>query len=1271
MTRKTSKMLALAVMGAILMGGYSGVNPVYAVDTNDQDISAGNITATGTITAANNKFQVKADGTLSAVDGKFSVDESNIKLGYLTINATNDGVKFTDTNRSDSSFTIADIISIKDRTQTVSTWVTSYGNVVDTYTSIGGKLKVYDTRKVGEGSETTLDLVTINEGKQNQVSVDTVDGIVISHQGNDDSATTAAMNEKGVFAGGKNYNDAKAGMSNADGSLKAASGKFIVNAKGEIYAADNKFIVDENGELQVEKKLTISEDNGNGTGRSAYLDIDGLTKLNQLVDPNSSTTISLGKIEAANESKIGGVTFSNGQLSVPYGTDTARVNVSDLAEDHDVINNDKQYTYSSKTVKSKIDSLEQASTTLGSQMQKIERFTNQNDGKEGTSIAGNLDVYDDGTVIINENAAQQVTIDSNGIKVGQGSAYINDDGFKAGADGKNSLTTVGLKAEEIRAGNNNTEFFVDGGGNVVAAGTLNAAGGNFDVSTAGDITAKGFLSVVGDKFRVNADGSINANNKFIVDKDGALRASDDKFTADKDGNVRAIGSLSAANTKFFVGTDGSINVNQKFIVDADGTISSEGTLSVAGGKFIVDADGVVTAGSVKMNADGKLTSASGSKIGDVTIDGESLSSGTASVKISELASDHDLVNDANKGNESLYTGLGSVQTLVQGLDSKTAGITRDTTGSATTTIEGTLDVGRDGTVKINEGDAQQVLIDSNGIKVGLGSAYMNSDGFKVGADGKNSLTSSGLNAKTLHAGTNNTEFTVDENGNVVAKGKLSAADGNFIVAADGTVTTKKLITDELVITGSGTAGGSTGGSIAFGGSGTIKSNIKEGSKETTFETTVDGVNTKVTDGTNTTKVTTAASGTTFTDETNQTNHTETKINGSSLISSKSTTDTGTLDGSNLTLAKGDNQTDLSAGGATFTKNGKTTTIDGGNISTNGTLSVAGGNFTVDADGSFSAAGGKFKIDETGTITAGSIKMDKIEASDDTKGIDVGGVVLKDKSITAADGKFKVDTDGTVMVNEGTKNQVRIDSNGIKVGNNSAFISDDGFKSSGDLYIGTKTAPTEAATDARFYVKGSDGSVKAADGKFTVEADGGFTAADGKFRVDGDGNLEVKDAAGNSKSINLSEMADMSQDVARMNNRISDVSDRVNKVGAMSAAIASLKTIGYDPEAPTEFSVGLGQYKSETGLALGIFHYPNRNVMFNLSLSTSGGETMGGIGATWRIGHGASQKQMEVTVQEDVEKVIVKKEDYEALQAQVNQLSQVVQQLVAEKEARNS
>ena len=69
-------------------------------------------------------------------------------------------------------------------------------------------------------------------------------------------------------------------------------------------------------------------------------------------------------------------------------------------------------------------------------------------------------------------------------------------------------------------------------------------------------------------------------------------------------------------------------------------------------------------------------------------------------------------------------------------------------------------------------------------------------------------------------------------------------------------------------------------------------------------------------------------------------------------------------------------------------------------------------------------------------------------------------------------------------------------------------------------------------------------------------------------------------------------------VGSLENRMSDVEDRIDKVGAMSAAIANLRTMGFDPEAPTEIAIGVGQYKSETGLALGVFHYPNQDFMLS-------------------------------------------------------------------------
>ena len=100
-------------------------------------------------------------------------------------------------------------------------------------------------------------------------------------------------------------------------------------------------------------------------------------------------------------------------------------------------------------------------------------------------------------------------------------------------------------------------------------------------------------------------------------------------------------------------------------------------------------------------------------------------------------------------------------------------------------------------------------------------------------------------------------------------------------------------------------------------------------------------------------------------------------------------------------------------------------------------------------------------------------------------------------------------------------------------------------------------------------------------------------------------------------------------VDRLANRVDGLEDRIDKVGAMAAAIANLRTMGYDPAAPTEVAVGVGQYRDETGMALGLFHYPNRDFMLSLSVSTSGDEYMGGIGATWKFGRKSPEKVAEI------------------------------------------
>ena len=121
-----------------------------------------------------------------------------------------------------------------------------------------------------------------------------------------------------------------------------------------------------------------------------------------------------------------------------------------------------------------------------------------------------------------------------------------------------------------------------------------------------------------------------------------------------------------------------------------------------------------------------------------------------------------------------------------------------------------------------------------------------------------------------------------------------------------------------------------------------------------------------------------------------------------------------------------------------------------------------------------------------------------------------------------------------------------------------------------------------------------------------------------IRQDADKELENK--------IN-GEVARLDGEVNRLDGRINNLEDRIDKVGAMSAAIANLRTMGYDPAAPTEIAVGIGQYRNETGMALGMFHYPNRDFMLSLSVSTSGDEVMGGIGATWKFGRKTPEQML--------------------------------------------
>ena len=83
----------------------------------------------------------------------------------------------------------------------------------------------------------------------------------------------------------------------------------------------------------------------------------------------------------------------------------------------------------------------------------------------------------------------------------------------------------------------------------------------------------------------------------------------------------------------------------------------------------------------------------------------------------------------------------------------------------------------------------------------------------------------------------------------------------------------------------------------------------------------------------------------------------------------------------------------------------------------------------------------------------------------------------------------------------------------------------------------------------------------------------------------------------------------------------------SKAGANAAALAALKPIQYDPLAPTQIMAGIGNYKSQTAVAIGVAHYANEDTMFNIGASLESQDAMLNAGVTHKFGSSAERKDI--------------------------------------------
>ena len=92
-----------------------------------------------------------------------------------------------------------------------------------------------------------------------------------------------------------------------------------------------------------------------------------------------------------------------------------------------------------------------------------------------------------------------------------------------------------------------------------------------------------------------------------------------------------------------------------------------------------------------------------------------------------------------------------------------------------------------------------------------------------------------------------------------------------------------------------------------------------------------------------------------------------------------------------------------------------------------------------------------------------------------------------------------------------------------------------------------------------------------------------------------------------------------ESIYHMNGRISDLDNRVNKVGAGAAALAALHPLDYDPQDKWDFAAGVGNYRNATAAAVGLFYRPNERTMFNLGWTMGDNRNMVNGGFSLKFG----------------------------------------------------
>ena len=692
---------------------------------------------------------------------------------------------------------------------------------------------------------------------------------------------------------------------------------------------------------------------------------------------------------------------------------------------------------------------------------------------------------------------------------------------------------------------------------------------------------KGDITSASGKFSVDQSGALSAaDGKFYVGQGGSVSAANGKLKIDRyTGNLTTEGDL--RTTDYSLNTLGAttdgierVDANEDgvadtTIIEGQTTISDDGKFTTANKRFSVNQQGDIR---TRNDANGDWTFEVDSATGDINTQGKVIANG-ANINGEFNANNGHAIISTNGDNVYVSTSKGFL----------------NVTGDSTVLGHGSSTLNLTGDNTVLSYGSNTVTLDGNGATFYTGDASKGATTIMGGTISTNKLLVGGVDVAgtavdvadrvqdITHGGTADDHWTKVENTFFNSDGSMNTANGNFIVTKEG----KAQSTQDFVIMGENNTALYSLKDIGY-----TTSEIQYNTQHITHSN-IDGVDWTKVEG-----VYFNADGSMNVG------------NGNFIVLND-----GTVDSLKDIKTKADIITLDENGNTKYSLNTIGDKVAG--LEENG-AGISNGNFQVAENGSVTNT---IKDENNKTVSEITTNENGLTVKDEN-----GATTINGSGITVGTGTTI--TDGAITTGTGNFTNVNV-SGELKV--NGETLATTGFVDTLRKDIGDLTELDLDIQDENLVgaVNKVNGKVDAVDAKV-----GDTSKLDSDLAVNGDKTslVEAINAEANLRQGVANRVSGLESRVGSLEDRMGDVEDRIDKVGAMAAAIANLRTMGYDPEAPTEIAVGVGQYESETGLALGVFHYPNQDFMLSASISTSGDEVMGGIGATWKIGRKSSAEK---------------------------------------------